>query len=90
MITCWKIATGEQMFSEHAEVNMLCSPFSTPDGRIYYASSGKSTVLKAGPKFEVLATNDLNAGNNNGSSAAVSNGKIFIRGKETLFCIAKK
>lgn len=89
-ITAWKLATGEQLFSEKCEgVSKLSSPFATSDGRIYFTSSNISYVLKAGPKFEVLAKNKLEGGDN-AASAAVSNGKIFIRGNQVLYCIGAK
>jgi hypothetical protein len=65
------------------------SPIATADGRIYFASSGGSYVIKAGPKLEVLATNDLGEGDAF-VSAAVSGGRIFIKGKSYLWCIGKK
>ena len=64
------------------------SPFATPDSRIYFASAGKTYVLKAGDKLEVLATNDL--GEESRASAAVSDGRIFFRGDKNFFCIQKK
>ena len=87
VITCWKLATGEQLFAESAPgVSKLSSPFGTADGRIYFTNGDKSYVLAGGPQFKVLAMNDLRGGDN-ASSAAVANGRIFIRGGETLFCI---
>jgi hypothetical protein len=35
-------------------VSTWASPFATADGRIYFASAGKSYVLKAGDKLDVL------------------------------------
>lgn len=89
-ITCRKLATGEQVYDEAAkDISILASPFATADGRVYFAGGDKTYVVKAGEKFEILATNDLRGGNN-GSSPAVSNGRIFIRGNEWLFCIGTK
>jgi outer membrane protein assembly factor BamB len=83
-----KLATGEANFSERlAGVSTWASPFATADGRIYFASAGKTYVLKAGDKFELLATNNL--GEENKASAAVSDGKIFLRGDKNLYCIGK-
>ena len=39
------------------------------------------------PKFELLATNDLNDGH---YSTPVSNGRIFIKVKSHLWCIGTK
>jgi outer membrane protein assembly factor BamB len=53
-----------------------------------FRQRGKSYVLKAGDKLEVLATNEI--GEENRASAAVSDGRIFLRGDKNLYCIKKK
>ncbi|HSE21653.1 MAG TPA: PQQ-binding-like beta-propeller repeat protein [Pyrinomonadaceae bacterium] len=59
------------------------------DGKIYITSEeGLTSVIKAGPKFEVLAENPLNEYCL--SSPAISEGQIFIRTAEYLYCIGKK
>ena len=56
------------------------------DGRLYCLSErGKTTVIKAGRKFEVLAENDLTGTCK--ASPAVSNGRLFIRSEDTLYAI---
>jgi outer membrane protein assembly factor BamB len=90
MLRCSKLSTGEVVYSERLDgISYLASPFVTPEGRIYFASAGKSYVVKAGPKFEVLATNTL-PGGDDGPSPAVSGGRIFVKSSQTLFCIGKK
>ena len=64
------------------------SPFATTDGRIYCVGAGKSYVIQAGPKFEILAQNDL--GDPNRSSPAVAGGRIYVKGGRYLFCIGKR
>ena len=84
-----KLATGELVFSERLPgVSTWASPITTDDGRIYFVSAGKSYVLKVGDKLEVLATNEI--GEENRASAAVSDGRIFLRGDKNLYCIQKK
>lgn len=59
------------------------------DGKLYVTNEeGLTTVLKAGPKFEVIAENNLN--DYTLSSPAVSDGQIFIRTGQYLFCIGKR
>jgi outer membrane protein assembly factor BamB len=59
------------------------------DGKIYVTSEdGITTVVKAGPKFEVLAENNLN--DYCLSSPAISDGQIFIRTTQHLYCIGKR
>lgn len=88
-LKCWKLATGEQVFSERLEgVATAASPFVTSEGHIYLANPGKSYVLKAGPKLEVLATNDLSDASQ--ASPAAANGRIILKGRRFLYGIGKK
>ena len=59
------------------------------DGKLYVTNEeGLTTVLKAGPKFEVIAENNLN--DYTLSSPAVSDGQIFMRTAQYLYCIGKR
>lgn len=59
------------------------------DGKIYVTNEdGLTTVVKAGPQFEVLAENALN--DYSLSSPAISDGQIFLRTAQNLYCIGKK
>jgi len=59
------------------------------DDKLYVTNEeGLTTVLKAGPKFEVLAENHLN--DYTLSSPAVSDGQIFMRTAQFLYCIGKR
>ncbi len=53
------------------------------------SQSGMTVVLKANPKaLEIIAQNDL--GEKTNASLAVSDGEIFLRTYEALWCITKK
>ncbi|MGA9771579.1 MAG: PQQ-binding-like beta-propeller repeat protein [Blastocatellia bacterium] len=59
------------------------------DGKIYITDEdGLTTVVKAGPKFEVLAENNLN--DYCLSSPAISDGQLFMRTAQHLYCIGKR
>jgi len=45
------------------------------------------SVVKAGPKFELVATNQLP--DQLAASPAISNGRIYLRGFETLYAIGQ-
>ena len=86
----WSLVSGELVQEEKTpRITPSASPIACPDGRIYFASPSKSYVIKAGAKFEVLAVNDLFDGPDY-PTPAVSNGRIYIRGKSYLWCIGKK
>ncbi|MCX6902797.1 MAG: hypothetical protein NTW03_04845 [Verrucomicrobia bacterium] len=83
------MSSGEVAYAERLEgLSAWTSPIGCPDGTIYFASAGKSYVIKAGPKLETLATNEL--GDPNYASPAVAGGKIYLKGNKNLFCIGKK
>jgi hypothetical protein len=46
-------------------------------------------VISANPRFEILATNDLNDGENY-TTPAFANGRIYIKGRSFLWCIGEK
>jgi outer membrane protein assembly factor BamB len=90
VLGCWSMKTGELVHEISApRISRSASPIATPDGRVYWASPGRSYVLKAMPKLEVLATNDIDDGADH-TSAAISAGRIYIKGRSHLWCIGKK
>jgi hypothetical protein len=59
------------------------------EGKIYVTSEdGVTSVFRAGPKFELLAENDL--GEYTLSTVAVSGGQIFIRTAEHLYAVGRR
>ena len=90
IIRCWKLRDGELVYEERAErITPSASPIVSADGRIYFASSGKTYVIQSGPEFKLLSINDLDD-HPDYTSAAISNGRIFLKGKSYLWCIGTK
>jgi outer membrane protein assembly factor BamB len=59
------------------------------DGKLYVTNEdGVTVVFRAGPKFELLAENDL--GDYSLSSPAISDGQIFIRTSKFLYAIGQR
>ncbi len=90
ILKCWDTATGKEVYSSRLEgiSTTWASPITDPQGNLYFANAGKSFVIKAGPKFEVLATNDL--GDFNHPSPAVSNGSMFLVGMKQVWCVKRR
>lgn len=85
---CLKADTGEVVWQERVGGNFSASPV-LAEGRIYFlGDNGETTVIEAGPKFNVLARNPL--GESVQASPAISQGQIFIRTESSLFCIGAK
>jgi outer membrane protein assembly factor BamB len=59
------------------------------DGKIYVAGeNGFVVVLEQGPKLKILATNDV--GESCLATPAISDGLLFVRGRESLFCFSEE
>lgn len=84
---CCDAKTGEIVWSERLGGGFTASPVMI-DGNIYAISEdGNVFVFPAEPEFKQLARNQLGEGVM--ASPAVSNNRLYIRGKEHLFCIGK-
>jgi len=85
--TCYDAKTGEQKYrgrvAGRARVAFTASPVAA-DGKIYVPSEeGIIYVLKAGPKYELIAKNPV--GEILLATPAISNGMFFVRGQKHLF-----
>lgn len=86
--SCFAADTGTIVWQERVGGNFSASPIAA-EGRLYFLSDeGVTTVLRAGPKFEVLATNPI--GEKLQASMAAANGRILIRTTSHLWCIGSK
>lgn len=71
-----------------SEPELLWSVGCLADGKIYVPNqSGDVFVLRAGPQFELLATNSV--GESTNASLAASNGQLFMRTDKSLWCLGK-
>lgn len=87
--TCVNAMTGEEMWRDRLG-GAFRGSLAAGDGKLYITNrAGETFVLKAGPKFEVLAVNPL-AGDDFQASPAISDRQIFIRADNRLYCIGKK
>ncbi len=83
--TCYHEADGKVIQQKRIGGNHCASPVFA-DGHIYFLSeSGETVVMKAGPQLEIIARNTIQERCQ--ASIAVSQGHLFIRSVEHLFCI---
>ena len=84
VLHCIEVATSNILWTED-----LGKQYSSPvlvKGLVYMPNDqGVITIIKPGPKFEYLAKNSI--GEKMFASPAISNGKIYLRGLNHLFCI---
>lgn len=83
---CFEAATGRLVWQEKLGEHHA-SPVSAA-GLVYFLSDdGVATVVRPGPVFDRVARNEI--GERCFASPALSSGRIFIRGEQHLFCLAK-
>jgi outer membrane protein assembly factor BamB len=84
---CLDAGTGEAKWKERLPGDYKASPLAA-EGRVYFLSlDGRCTVVAAAAKFEKLAENRL--ADELIASPAVSDGKLFLRGRKALYCLGK-
>ena len=90
IVWCFDFKTGKEIYGgQRIKPAIYSSSPVLADGKIYISNEeGLTTVIKAGPTFEVLAENPLE--DYILSSPAISDGQIFIRTTQFLYCIGKR
>jgi outer membrane protein assembly factor BamB len=87
-ITVVDASSGQRVSQQRAEGIFSASPVAG-DGKIYFVSeTGETIVMRSGRTPAVLARNDL--GERAVASPAISNGHIFIRTDDHVFCIGTR
>lgn len=91
VLTAWNAKTGERVWQQRIADkggSFSASPV-IANGHLYLASEdGEVHVVKAGAKYELLASNPI--GEVMMATPAISDGMIFIRGQHHLFAVAEK
>jgi outer membrane protein assembly factor BamB len=91
-MTCLDLKTGGTVYTERlpatkSDPGVWGSPVLVGD-RVYVTNqSGDTHVVRASPKFELLASNPV--GEYSNSTPAVSDGAIYLRTHKSLWCIGR-
>ena len=88
---CAELTTGKQVWEERLRgpgaKTSSWSSMLLADGKIYVPNqSGDVFVIRASPKFELLATNTIGEPTN--ASLAAAQGQLFLRTDKSLWCFA--
>jgi outer membrane protein assembly factor BamB len=85
---CIHAPSGNLRWKERLKGKYKASPVAV-DGRVLFLNTeGLCTVISAQPRFDKLVENQLD--DETIASPAISDGRIYIRGKQFLYCIGKK
>ena len=88
ILMCLDGQTGAEHYRERLGGNCNSTPIAS-DGRIYLSDNdGQTHVVRAGTKFELLATNEL--GERITASPAVSGNDLIYRTDSHLYVIGNK
>ncbi len=87
---CLDAKTGKEIYGkQRLKPSTYSGSFTMADGKLYITNEdGLTTVLRTGPKFEILAENSFD--DYTLSSPAISDGQIFIRTTGALWAIGKR
>ncbi len=90
MLNCLKAVPGKVLYErQRLDPGTYSASPLLADGKIYCTNEqGATTVVKAGPAFEILAVNKLDS-LTLASPVAVDN-QIFIRTADYLYCLQKR
>jgi outer membrane protein assembly factor BamB len=91
-VQCFELATAKLLWEERLKASgsdpATWASMVLAGDRLYVPNrSGDTIVLRAAPKFEVLATNPV--GELSNSTLAFSEGDVFLRTHEALWCIGE-
>lgn len=87
VLSCLEAGSGKILWRERIGGKHMSSPVYA-NGRIYFSNyNGKTTVIKPGRTFQVLAVNQLDEGFM--ASPAVVGSSLIMRAKKHLYCIEK-
>lgn len=94
LVHCQEAATGKEVYAERLKPpsdKIWASPV-LADGKLYYVSKENGTyVVAAQPTFQQLAHNVIEGDKSrSNASLAVSDGQLFLRNDQYLYCIGKR
>ena len=92
ILTCYQATSGEQVYKKRLRMKGTRSFVGSPiaaDGYLFLTSEdGETAVVKAGPKFELVANNFT--GETCLTTAAISEGAFLLRTQKHLIALKKK
>lgn len=89
MLHCWEALSGKEVYNQRIHEDRYRASPVVVDGKIITtARGGVFTVVKTGPKAEILAVNNLKDVFT--ASPAISGGRMYLRGFSNLYAIEEK
>lgn len=87
-LTVFQAADGKKSYEKDLDMAVNASPIAVGQKVYVLGLNGRMMILQAGAEFKELARCEL--GEDCSATPAFAGGKIFVRGKENLFCIGNR
>ena len=84
--SCIDAASGEELWKDRVPGDYRSSPILAGDHLYFFSEGGRGTVLQAGRTIDEVAVNEV-PGMGTTACPAVSDGAIFVRGRNHLYKI---
>jgi outer membrane protein assembly factor BamB len=89
VLVCYEATSGKELYRERLGLGDCNASPAAADGRIYLSNNrGQTFVVEAGPRFRVLATNELEERIT--ASPALCGGRLYLRTDSTLWCLGSR
>jgi outer membrane protein assembly factor BamB len=86
-VVCYNALSGDTLWTHYFTEQFYASPMIAGDKLYVLDRSGVMHIMEAGPQFKLLAGSPI--GERSDCTPAFSDKKIYIRGKENLYCISE-
>lgn len=86
-VACYGSKDGKKLWEHEFSTGFYGSPVLVNNSIYLIDMKGNTHIFSASNKFNLIATNPL--GENSTCTPAFADGRIYIRGKENLYCIGK-
>jgi outer membrane protein assembly factor BamB len=89
--SCYEASTGKELWKERLTGQFSSTPIAVDGLALYQNEAGETTVIKPGPKLEVVARNTLAPAADEIFRASLTPvaGRIYSRSDKVLYCIGK-
>jgi outer membrane protein assembly factor BamB len=87
LLICVKVETGEKVYETDLKTEFRASPSIVGDKLYLLDMKGVMHIARTGPKYEEIGRCEL--GEECYASPAFADGRIYLRGEKSLYCIGK-
>ena len=91
ILTCYRAASGEELWQERIGGTFSGSPVAFDGLAAFMSDSGNAIVVKPGEKADIVSANTLTTDDDEIFRASItpSGGQLFIRSTKRLYCVSK-